>query len=345
MSSSSASSPSSLPSELASVLRGHSAPLQFARFSPNGRYAITGGQDKRVMLWNPFRCEEVEADEESTAAAAAGAAPTALLIATYAAHGYEVLDAALSADGATLASVGGDRAAVVWDTARVAVLRKLSGHEQRVSTTAMASEAGGGAGALLATGSDDKTVRLWDLRAAGRAAQTLSEASDNVTAVALARGCVFAASLDGSVRRYDVRAARLLRDEVGAGVAALALSGDGACLLAGTLRAGGELLLLEAARGLRLKAYAGHANALYRCAPAFSADDAHVLCGGEDGAVTWWDLVSARAVHRLADAHRRVVSWVSPHPNPDTPALLTASYDGTAKLWLAPGRRRELMMS
>ena len=58
-----------------------------------------------------------------------------------------------------------------------------------------------------------------------------------------------------------------------------------------------------------------------------------------DGAVVFWDLVSAAVAHRIDDAHRRVVAWVAPHPDPDTPALLTASYDGTAKLWIAQGRR------
>ena len=203
----------------------------------------------------------------------------------------------------------------------------------------MALAPAGGA-AVLVPGSDDKTARRWDVRAPARAGalQVLADATDNVTRVLAGAGDIVTASMDGHVRRYDVRSARVLSDDVGAAVAALARSADGLCLLAATLRAGGQLLLLEAGAGRRLKAYSGHAKALYRCSPAFSADDAHTLCGGEAGDVLFWDLLTAAPVHALRGAHARVVSWVEPHPDAAAPpALLTASYDGTAKLWVRRG--------
>ena len=337
-----------LPDSCFSVLRGHAGPVQFAKWAGDarGRYALTGGQDRSIMLWNPYRAEDVDvvdasgASLSSSSAAASAAPPTALRIAEFRAHGHEVLEAAVAPGGERMASVGGDRCAFVWDVPSGAVLRKLFGHEQRLTSVALAPAGGG---AVLVTGSDDKTVRLWDMRAPARAGalQVLADATDNVTRVLAGAADVVAASMDGHVRRYDLRSSRVLADDAGAPVVAAARSGDGLCLLAATLRAGGRLLLLEAAGGRRLKAYAGHANSLYRCTPAFSADDAHTLCGGEAGDVLFWDLVSAAPAHALRGAHARVVSWVEPHPDADAPAaLLTASYDGTAKLWVVGGGAR-----
>lgn len=319
-----------LPTKEARTLRGHRAPLQFAKFTPNGRYCVTGGQDRSLLLWNPYRrCP----DADSAAAAASRAPDTgALLLKEYRGHGYEVLDACVSKGNDRIASVGGDRIAFLWDATTGAVIRKLFGHEQRINACAFNADA-----SVLATGSNDKSVRLWDMRSASRAPiQVLDDAGDNVTAVVCEDGAIVSASMDGVIRTYDLRAGRLVEDHVGAPIVALAVSRDGACSLAASLKAGGELLLLERPAGVQLKRYAGHANALYRCKPSFSGDDAHVICGGENGAIHAWDLVTGAPAATLASAHGRVVASIDVHPDPAVVAMLSASFDGTAKLWLGP---------
>lgn len=318
-----------LPTKEVRVLRGHRAPLQFARFTPNGRYCVTGGQDRGLLLWNPYRRSP---SSEGSGAAARAPDTGALLLKEYRGHGYEVLDACVSTTNDRIASVGGDRCVFLWDAATGAVLRKLFGHEQRINACAFNGDA-----SVLATGSNDKTVRLWDMRSASRAPiQVLDDAADNVTAVSCEEGAVLSASMDGVIRTYDLRAGRLVEDHVGTPIVALAVSRDGACALAASLRAGGELLLLERPAGVQLKNYSGHANALYRCKPAFAADDAHVLCGGEAGSIHAWDLVTGAPAAVLPSAHARVVSCLDVHPDPAVVAMLSASFDGTAKLWLGP---------
>lgn len=318
-----------LPTKEARTLRGHRAPLQFAKFTPNGRYCVTGGQDRGLLLWNPYRrCP----DADGTAAGSRAPDNGALLLKEYRGHGYEVLDACVSKGNDRIASVGGDRCAFLWDAATGAVVRKLFGHEHRINACAFNADA-----SVLATGSNDKSVRLWDMRSASRAPiQVLDDASDNVTAVLCEDGAIVSGSMDGVIRTYDLRAGRLVEDHVGAPIVALAVSRDGACSLAASLKAGGELLLLERPAGVQLKKYAGHANALYRCKPSFSGDDAHVICGGENGAIHAWDLVTGAPAAALAGAHGRVVASIDVHPDPGVVAMLSASFDGTAKLWLGP---------
>ena len=385
----SSSAPPTLP---ARVLRGgHSGPLQVARFSPDGRYCLTAGQDRTVCLWNPYRADDAAADggggdDEAGAGAGAGSGggggggggpPGALLLKQYRGHGHDVCDVAVAPDASRFCSVGGDKCAIVWDVAQGRVLRKLNGHDQRLSSCCWA----GADASVLLTGSDDKTVRRWDMRAQPRGGgggggggsggntsvgpasclQTLGADvfHDSVTRVLVAGGhSVLACAMDGRVAEFDLRSASRTVDELGCPVATMALSHDGNCLLlaapapaaaaaAGAADGGApaaRLVLTERGSGSVLAHYGGHRNGDYRLTPAFSPDDALVVCGSEDGAVLFWDIVEATVVARLPDAHRRAVSCVDlarvpggvPGGGGGGAAMLTASFDGTAKLWLPP---------
>ena len=310
-------------------LRGHTAPLQVVAFTPDGRYLLTAGQDRTISLWNPFRPPAGDADTGG------------LLIKQYRGHGYEVVDVAVAPDNARFVSCGGDKCALVWDTASGAIARKLWGHDARINCVALNAEA-----TVLLTASDDRRVRAWDLRASARAPlQTWAEATDNATSVLCAGDTIITGSLDGSVRSYDLRSARASADALGAPVTSLALSRDGNCLLAATPSAGGgALTLLERASGAVLARYAGgHVNALYRTRAAFTSDDAAVLAPSEDGGLAVYDLVEGAVLARLPAAHRRVLSCVAPHPSPlQASVFATCSFDGTAALWCAPGREEAL---
>ena len=66
---------------------------------------------------------------------------------------------------------------------------------------------------------------------------------------------IMAGSVDGTVRRFDVRAGMLSTDQLGSPVTSVALSGDGNCVLASCLD--GALRLLDKAGGELLAQYAG----------------------------------------------------------------------------------------
>jgi mitogen-activated protein kinase organizer 1 len=69
------------------------------------------------------------------------------------------------------------------------------------------------------------------------------------------RSEILAGSVDGSVRRFDVRAGALWADQLGSPVTSIALSHDGNCVLASCLD--GALRLLDKGGGELLAQYSG----------------------------------------------------------------------------------------
>lgn len=56
--------------QLVQTLEGHQGPVHTLSYNSNGQYALSGGQDRSIKLWNPN---------------------TGGLIKTYSGHGWEVL--------------------------------------------------------------------------------------------------------------------------------------------------------------------------------------------------------------------------------------------------------------
>jgi WD40 repeat protein len=79
------------------------------------------------------------------------------LRADLATSGDQITALAFAPDGRTLA-VGVDRAVQLWDVAAGRLVARLEGHQGQVKCLAYAPD-----GMRLASGSSDRTVRLWDM--------------------------------------------------------------------------------------------------------------------------------------------------------------------------------------
>ena len=221
----------------------------------------------------------------------------------------------------------------MWPSGRV--VHRLEGHRDAVSCLAFSPD-----GKTLATGSYDRTVKLWDV-ATGRVKATLTRAHQ----LGLRRR-IFARRRDLSLRRVTTRwygsgtpppgerpphwPATRLRS----GPWHSALIRAGLCWPpAGRI---GSVLIWDLRTATVRARLAGHKGTVR--ALAFAPDGATLATGGEDGEVRLWEAASGRERRRLS-GHSDMVTCLAFSPRGGM--LATGSLDTTVKLWeTKTGRER-----
>src|SRR5579875_529452 len=196
-------------------------------------------------------------------------------------------------------------------------------------------------GSFLVSGSDDTTVRLWDLKR-GRQRRTLIGHSDWVRAVAFASdGKTFASgSWDDTVRMWHVRRTRAYSRFVSAtlgGVWSLAFAPDGQLLVGG----GNGIVLRywpDEEAGTRFsKCHPYTIDAL-----AFSPDGGFFATGSHDCTIKLWDTNWGRE-QAVLTGHRDWVRCLA--FSPDGQTLASAGDDCEIRLWDVLRRKTKTLLS
>ncbi|MFN0104215.1 MAG: eIF2A-related protein [Bryobacteraceae bacterium] len=186
-------------------------------------------------------------------------------------------------------------------------------------------------GKQLASGSVDKTVKVWDA-GSGQLLRTLSGHSVGVSSVAwspdgkqLATG-----SRDNTVKVWDAGSGQLQRTLTGhsASVVSVAWSPDGRRLASGS--SDNTVKVWEAGSGQLQRTLTGHSDSVRSV--AWSPDGKQLASGSDDGVVKVWEAGSGQLVRTLTGDSDRVLSvaW-----SPDGKQLAAGSLDNTVKLWEA----------
>ena len=159
-------------------LKGHTERIQTLAFSPDGTILASGSFDHTIKLWDVAKRKEL-----------------ATLW-----HLNPVEDVAFSLDGNTLVSTELDENTIrLWDWARGTEIGVLEGHERGVYTVAYSPDRN-----ILASGSWDETIKLWDVDARKEIATLRHPGGILSVAFSFYKPILASRGWDGTVLVWDV---------------------------------------------------------------------------------------------------------------------------------------------
>ena len=191
-------------------------------------------------------------------------------------------------------------------------------------------------GTLLASGSEDNTVKLWDV-SNRRNIATLKGHTRLVTAVSFSPPdgiLLVSGSDDNTIKLWDVSNRRNIATLKGhrSWVSSVVFSPDGTLLASGS--DDNTIKLWDVASRQNIATLKGHTKNIHSV--VFSLDGALLASGSRDNTVRLWDVAGRRNIATLK-GHRNWVRSVS--FSPDRAILASGSEDNTVRLWDVASRR------
>ncbi|OJA20331.1 hypothetical protein AZE42_05433 [Rhizopogon vesiculosus] len=318
---------SNLEAPIISLSGSHSAEILSCRFDPTGQNIAACSADRSVSLWRTYPPNTNYG-----------------LLSSH--HKAPILDLQWSLFSPQLYTVSADHTLCFTDVTTGKRTKKIRAHRGIIN--ALDRTMAGGAGIeLIATASDDGTVRVWEGgEEGGKNSVAVFEVGCPVTSVAWSADGqnLYISALDNEIHVYDLRKGEQVYALTGHSdtPTSLALSPNGSYLLSPSLSS--HTIIHDVrpfspspSRIHRILqgAPAGFENTLLK--GAWSKDDGgqRVAVGGADRMVCIWDVESGRVLYKLP-GHKGTVTCVDFHPR--EPIILTSSKDGTMLLGeLDPG--------
>ncbi|HSF75388.1 MAG TPA: NB-ARC domain-containing protein [Microcoleus sp.] len=338
------------------TLTGHTSGVRSIAFSPDGEILASGSGDRTIKLWNMAtgECLKTYNGHLNSVYSVAFSPHGDILVSgsgdytaklwdwhthtcirtLHGGHTNEVCCVAFNADGHTLACVSLDQTLKLWDCRNGRCLKTWYGHTDwalpvTFSPIYSATLSQGSKGEILASGSNDKTVRLWDWQT-GECVAKFSGHTDFIYGIAFSRDgqILGTGSTDSSVRLWNVARKQCFQVLQGHTdwVYAVAFHPDGQTVASGS--ADCTLKLWDISSGQCLKTLTGHTDKILGI--AFSHDGKMLVSASVDHSIKLWDICTGSCIKTLHGHDNRVYAAVF---SPDRQTLASCSTDRTVKLW------------
>ncbi|KAF8914412.1 WD40-repeat-containing domain protein [Gymnopilus junonius] len=312
---------SSLEAPIISLSDAHSGEILSCRFDPTGQNIAACSTDRSISLWRTYAPNTNYALLQSHAKA-------------------PIIDLQWSLSSPLIYSVSADHTLTLTDVTTGQRVKKIRAHREIINSVDRTMASGSGT-ELVATGSDDGTVKIWEGgEDAGKIPVATFEVKCPVTSVCWSAdgNSVYVGAIDNEIHIYDLRKAEQVSTLTGLTdtPTSLSLSPNGNFLLSPSFSS--QTMIWDVrpfspspSRIHRVLhgAPAGFENTLLRGAWSKEDDGKRVAVGGADRTVTIWDVDSGRVLYKLP-GHKGTVTSVDFHPK--EPIILTGSKDGTMLL-------------
>jgi WD40 repeat protein/tetratricopeptide (TPR) repeat protein len=341
------------------TFRGHAGPVTSVAVSSNGELIASGSQDNTVKVWDARTGQELRtlkghtnpvtsvvfSSDGGRIVSSSEFGPVKVhdartgkelltLTGTYTGTSGTVSSLAVSSDGGCVVIGSQDGTVTVWDARAGKKLLTFKGHPSRVmirmwvSPSSVNSVAISGNGGLIASGSWDNTVKVWDART-GKKVHTLNGHTGAVTSVAISGdgGLIASGSQDKTVKVWDARTGKELRTLNGhtGSVHGVAISGDGGLIASGSQD--WTVKVWDGRSGKVLHTLTGHTGAVRSVAVS---GDGRLIASGGDITVRVWDGNRDKELRTLT-GHTALVT--SAAVSADGGLIASGSQDCTVKVW------------
>jgi len=284
-------------------LQGHSGLVRCSVWSDT--LLASGSEDMTINVW-PSSTAYYEKMKKSTDPFVVK--PNMML------HGHTgpVNSLSISSNGMLLASASVDMSVILWDTITFKKLHVFDTcHKDWINTCAFSDNNPD----LLITGSNDFTLKLWDVQAKIEKS-TLTGHSSAVTQVVFQQGCIVSASSDGLVKVWTHKGVEITT------------------MRCHKKRVSGCILYLpqkgEASDWADIMADEEEETAKKR--QAFDLKDAIIVTGSDDGLVGFWRPFVAHRLLSLTGHANQITTLALTKEN----HIVSASTDKTVKVWTPP---------
>ncbi|CAL8463196.1 g2730 [Coccomyxa elongata] len=247
-------------------------------------------------------------------------------------HSFGIWSLRWGSDGREIVAGTGDHSLYVYNVERQKTVLRITGHQDDVNAVAFLD----GSSHLIASGSDDTLIKVWDRRALGRGAKPAgvlvghSEGLTHLDSKGDGR-YLLSNSKDQTARLWDIRKMYSAQEYNRLPRPNIPSFGNWDYRWADFPARG---YIVPHPHDVSVQAFRGHSvlQTLIRAyfSPAHSTGQRYVYTGSADGSVRIYDIVTGRTVDQLR-YHHEIVRDLSWHPT--EPMLVTTSFDGSVVQW------------